>query len=103
MGERDVVSPKGPQRPLTVFVEEILQPIQLASEAFADLAQGAGGEGDLGHLSPTADVPRGCPHLALVSRAVIEVSVGAVHGSVAHGNDPRASHPVRVGFLERKV
>lgn len=41
------------------------------------------------------------PHLAFMAGAVVQIQVGAVHGSVAHGDDPGAGSPVLVGFLER--
>lgn len=43
------------------------------------------------------------PHLAFMPRTVIQVSIGTVHGPVAHGNDPRPRCPVLIGFLERRA
>ena len=34
---------------------------------------------------------------------VIQISIGAVHGPVAHGDDPRPDRPVLIGFLQRRV
>ena len=34
---------------------------------------------------------------------VIQISIGAVHGPVAHGDDPRPDCPVLIGFLQRRV
>lgn len=99
-----------PPGPLTVFVEKILQPIEPAAEALANLGRASkGGRGDSGRPLTWLSAPRPPPaqgrgpHLALVPRAVIQISVGAVHRPVAHGDDPRPGRPVLVGLLERRA
>lgn len=51
-----------------------------------------------------AGAPPGCspqaPHLAFVPPAVVQIGVGAVHGAVTHGDEPRPRCPVLIGSLE---
>lgn len=98
----------GSQGLLTVFVEKILQTIQLALEASADLGRvnewvrvtQTDAHLALGTSPPS---PREGPHLAFMSCAVVQICVGAVHGPVPHGDDPRPGCPVLIGFLGRRA
>lgn len=92
---------------LTIFVKKILQPIEFATEAFANLSK-MSKEGRRDSGSPPTWISAPCSqgggaHLAFMPGTVIQVSIGAVHGPVAHGDDPRPDCPVLIGFLQRRV
>lgn len=92
---------------LTIFVKKILQPVELATEAFANLNEmSKEGRGDSGQPPTWISAPGswgGGTHLAFMPSTVIQISIGAVHGPVAHGDDPRPDCPVLIGFLQRRA
>ena len=90
-----------------MFVKKVLQPVELATEAFANLSEmSKEGRGDSGQPPTWISAPGsrgGGAHLAFMPGTVIQISIGAVHGPVAHGDDPWPDCPVLIGFLQRRA